>query len=384
MPSTEEAPIAATVVASGSPTMDSNDPLFLHPSDSPGMILVNTVFDGHGFAGWKRALLIALSAKNKLGFIDGSCKSPATGSSNLRLWNRCNDMVTSWLLNSLSKEIAASVLYSKSAESLWADLEDRFGQSNGAKLYHLQKEISDLVQGTSDIAGYFTKIKLLWDELDALHCSVMCACDCTCGGKSKRLKSLQDERLIQFLMGLNDSYGSIRSNIIMISPLPSVNLAYSLLIQDEKQKEIYHNPQSPADLSSYSAVQQPILGTKSQSYEYKGKKNNLVCPHCKKPGHSIDKCYRIIGFPADFQFTKSPKFKVGIKSNAVLGTPNAQHTMFAEVDGNPFSPQQLNYLLQMLKHADLGDPEKLMSQVAANMVQCAGPFSEDPSGSWSS
>ncbi|KAK4740411.1 hypothetical protein R3W88_004108 [Solanum pinnatisectum] len=180
------------------------------------MILINTVFDGHGFAEWKRAFFIALSAKNKLSFIDGSCKSSVVDSSNLRLWNRCNDMVTSWLLNSLSKEIATSVLYSKSVESLWADLEDRFGQSNGAKLYHLQKEISDL------------------DELDALHCYVICACDCTCGGKSKRLKSLQDERLNQFLMDLNDSYGSIRSNIIMISPLPSVNLAYSLLIQDEK------------------------------------------------------------------------------------------------------------------------------------------------------
>lgn len=46
-------------------------------------------------------------------------------------------MVTSWLLNSLSREIVASVLYSKTAENLWTDLEDRFDQSNGAKLYQL-------------------------------------------------------------------------------------------------------------------------------------------------------------------------------------------------------------------------------------------------------
>lgn len=68
-------------------------------------------------------------------------------------------MVTSWLLNSLSKDIGDSVIYSKSARDLWTNLEHRFGQSNGAKLYHLRKELSGLTQGSSDIATYFTKLK---------------------------------------------------------------------------------------------------------------------------------------------------------------------------------------------------------------------------------
>ncbi|TMW99444.1 hypothetical protein EJD97_002536, partial [Solanum chilense] len=113
--------------------MDSRNPLFLHPSNSPGMTVVNTNFDGHGFACWKRSLLIALSAKNKLGFINGTCRAPSIDSTYLPLWNRCNDMVTSWILNSFSKEITVSVLYSKTAESLRKDLEDRFGQSNGGQ-----------------------------------------------------------------------------------------------------------------------------------------------------------------------------------------------------------------------------------------------------------
>lgn len=101
------------------------------------MTLVNSSFDGRAYGGWRRSILIALSAKNKLGFIDGTCKSPPSDSPDFNLWNMSNDMVTSWLLNSLSREIAASVLYSKSAQELWTALEDRFGQSNGAKLYHI-------------------------------------------------------------------------------------------------------------------------------------------------------------------------------------------------------------------------------------------------------
>lgn len=69
------------------------------------------------------------------------------------------------------------------------------------------------------------------------------------------LKSLQDERLIQFLICLNDTYGPMRSSILMISPLANVNPAYSLLIQDEKQREIRVSSQFPGDFSSYLAVQ---------------------------------------------------------------------------------------------------------------------------------
>ncbi|KAH0679361.1 hypothetical protein KY284_020446 [Solanum tuberosum] len=66
-----------------------------------------------------------------------------------KAWSSCNDMVLSWLLNSLSKEIVESVLYSQSAKEIWSDLEDRFGQTNGEKLFQLQKELNAVVQGDS-------------------------------------------------------------------------------------------------------------------------------------------------------------------------------------------------------------------------------------------
>uniref|UniRef100_M1BZE1 Retrotransposon Copia-like N-terminal domain-containing protein n=1 Tax=Solanum tuberosum TaxID=4113 RepID=M1BZE1_SOLTU len=67
------------------------------------MTLVNNLFDGKGFQGLKRSTLIALSAKNKLGFINGFTPIPPTNSSNIPLCHRSNDMVTSWLLNSIKR-----------------------------------------------------------------------------------------------------------------------------------------------------------------------------------------------------------------------------------------------------------------------------------------
>ncbi|XP_016468557.1 uncharacterized protein LOC107791076 [Nicotiana tabacum] len=218
--------------------LDSSHPFYLHPSDSPGMVLVSSIFYGKGYGGWRRVIFIALSAKNKLGFISGSFPQPKISSDSFKPWTRCNGMVIFWVLNSLSKEIAESVLYSKTARDIWNELEERFGQSNGPQLYQLQKEITELAQANLDIAGYYTKLKRLWDELDSLDITQHCTCDCSCGGKEKHYKSQQDERLIQFLMGLNNAYAAARSSLLMLSPLPSVNHAYSLLIRDKKQRKV--------------------------------------------------------------------------------------------------------------------------------------------------
>lgn len=54
---------SVVVAAEGSNaiTFDSNHLYHLHPSDALGMNLVSTVFDGKGFAGWRRSVLIAFS-----------------------------------------------------------------------------------------------------------------------------------------------------------------------------------------------------------------------------------------------------------------------------------------------------------------------------------
>lgn len=82
-------------------SIDPTDVLYLHPSDNPLWILVPKPFDGSSYSSWKRAMEIALSAKNKLGFVTGSCKRPISTSADLQSWECCNSMVISWILNAL-------------------------------------------------------------------------------------------------------------------------------------------------------------------------------------------------------------------------------------------------------------------------------------------
>ncbi|XP_016512714.1 uncharacterized protein LOC107829760 [Nicotiana tabacum] len=155
----------------------------MHPSESAGTVLVPVAFNGTGYRSWRRGVLRALSVKNKVGFITEKCKKSGSDNANFDQWARCDDMVTSWILNSLSRDLANSLQYVSDAKELWQELEDRYDQTNGAKLYQLQKEINDLSQGALDITGYYTKMKRLWEELNTLNDRAQYSCQCTCGAK---------------------------------------------------------------------------------------------------------------------------------------------------------------------------------------------------------
>ncbi|XP_070047432.1 uncharacterized protein [Nicotiana tomentosiformis] len=98
--------------------LDPSDPLYLHQSDNPGAMLVSVAFSGIGYRSWICVVLRGLSVKNKTSFISGECKRPDPQSPKFRQWERCDDIVTLWILNSLSKEIAASVEYASDAVEL--------------------------------------------------------------------------------------------------------------------------------------------------------------------------------------------------------------------------------------------------------------------------
>ncbi|KAF3629661.1 hypothetical protein FXO37_28837 [Capsicum annuum] len=152
-----------------------------------------------------------------------------------------------------------------------------------------KKELSRLTQGNSSVAAYFTKLKRLWDELDSLNSNIKCTCVCSCEGKQKLEKSLEDERLIVFLMSLNDTYAQARGNILMLNPLPDLNHSYSLILQDEDQRETYMSPLISTDSSSFMVGKfnqykgrQVILKSVSNIFEPSSYKAASAYPGWKK------------------------------------------------------------------------------------------------------
>ena len=194
-----------------------HSPYFMHTSDHPGLILISIKIDGSKFDDWEAAMKIALEAKNKIGFVDGSLPRPLESDLNFRIWSRCNSLVKSWILNSVSTQIYRSILRLSDATDVWNDLHSRFHMTNLPRTYNLTQDIQDLRQGSLSLSDYFTKLKTLWSNLEN------CEEDddpCTCGKAARLHQKAERAKIVKFLAGLNESYAVIRRQIIMKKTLP--------------------------------------------------------------------------------------------------------------------------------------------------------------------
>ena len=216
---------------------DHNYPLFLSSSDVAGSMQIGIQLTGmENYTLWSRAMRLNLLTRNKLGFIDGTITREAfTVDSEKQDWDRCNAMVISWIVNNVSKELVSGILFCSNACVVWRDLKERFDKVNMSRIYHLHKAIATLTQGVSSVAVYFSKLKDLWDEFDSI---VPPPC-CECPTSKDYADGLLRQRLLQFLMGLNDNYSQARSQILMMMPVSTVNQCYAMIIQDESQKVLY-------------------------------------------------------------------------------------------------------------------------------------------------
>ena len=201
-------------------------------------------------------------------------------------------MVISWRLNSLHKNIADNVLFLQTASEIRTELNHHYAQSNGALLYQIQQQLYSISQGFEDFSTYFTKLSKICDQLGI----VQGISPCSCASATAINKVLEDQRLIQLLMGLNESYKIIRGQILMIKPLPTISTVYSHIIQEERQRGI--TTTSPLN---------PHATAMHVSTDSSNSKKQLFCNHCKKSGHTKSQWYRLVGFPTSFKFTKVKK-----------------------------------------------------------------------------
>ncbi|XP_048498342.1 uncharacterized protein LOC125496792 [Beta vulgaris subsp. vulgaris] len=187
-----------------------NDPYYISSSDNTVSKIVPINLNGNNFLSWKRNVKRALMAKNKLGFLDGSIKKPDVADKDFSRWMRSDYLVTCWLMNSMDADIADNFTYVDNSEQLWYEVCERFGQTNGSQIYQLKKELDNLRQDNMSVVVYFGKMKKCWDELQNLRTFPTCSCGllakCSCNFMKKLIDFDAEEKLMQFLLGLNSSF----------------------------------------------------------------------------------------------------------------------------------------------------------------------------------
>ena len=126
---------------------DLQNPLFIHPFDRPSSLGQGEKLTGSAnYRSWRRAMEIALSTKRKIGFVQGTIPKPEGDPAKLEQWEACNNLVISWIMNSVSESISKSILYIRLASHIWKHLESHFNLATGSRKYWLNKDVYAMKQ----------------------------------------------------------------------------------------------------------------------------------------------------------------------------------------------------------------------------------------------
>ena len=247
-----------------------------------------------------------LFAKNKTGFIDGSIKKPEMESDKYLPWMRCDAMIKGWLTTAMEKEIRNSVKYAKTATEIWKDLKERFGKECAPKAYELKQSLNATRQDGTTVSAYYTRLRVLWDELESILPTPRCSCDkCECGLGKKLTELKEKERTYEFLMGLDDQFSVIKTQVLAMKPTPGLSSVYHLVAEDEQQRTIATSKRPVREVATFQAsFQGRREQTRSQQEKgwTKTKRGPQVdkteqCSECGRDGHNRDGCFKIIGYP---------------------------------------------------------------------------------------
>ncbi|XP_021719096.1 uncharacterized protein LOC110686814 isoform X1 [Chenopodium quinoa] len=182
---------------------------------------------------WRRSMEIALSTKKKVGFVNGTVLRSAYAADPVKVeqWDTCNSMVIFWIHGCLSDTIKKFVLFVNTSRETWIQLEKCFSISNGSRKYKLNKDLYSLKQNGNSINVYFTSMSSLWEEIDVVNAlPVVTESNAKIRSLLSAISKYQEEqKLFQFLNGLDEHFGAMRKQLLILIPLTTVESACSLL-----------------------------------------------------------------------------------------------------------------------------------------------------------
>ncbi|XP_010557997.1 PREDICTED: uncharacterized protein LOC104826806 [Tarenaya hassleriana] len=202
----------------------------------------------------------------------------------------------------------------------------------------------------------------------------------------KKFMELMERRnVVKFLMKLNESYYPARRQILMLDPLPTLSKVYNLIAQEEHQRlslpPLTDSPVFQATVTPFHKSRPPFPSPHNQ-------RPRPVCAHCGLVGHTIARCYKIHGYPPNFNLSKStskppllptPRFSPATKHpnpiNVVTTTSGTLTTPVSPSVAATSTMAQAHALFEQFQHKlnDLGN-SSMVSDFITPTNPSPGPF----------
>nr|AEJ72555.1 putative retroelement polyprotein [Malus domestica] len=183
---------------------------------NPNQRLCSILLTEFNYLPWSRAITLALGGRSKLGFINGTIVPPEVGDSKYEEWFCKDQLVMSWLFNSMGSKVSEIFSFSESAFDLWKAVKEIYGnQNNAARIFELQKNLSVLNQDGKTFIEHLGRLKSMWNELNLYRPHTT--------DPAILLKQAEEDKVFQLLSSLDSTYEDLRSHILMSVELPPLN-----------------------------------------------------------------------------------------------------------------------------------------------------------------
>jgi len=118
------------------------------------------------------------------------------------------------------------------------------------------QEIYVLQQDSKSVTAFYSKLKVLWEELEIylpmLSSSFRIQCACESMRTSRKNHMLL--YAIRFLTGLHENFSMVKLQILLMGPLPPMTKIFSMVLQHERKVNI-----APTSDDSIPLINGPIL-----------------------------------------------------------------------------------------------------------------------------
>jgi len=85
----------------------------------------------------------------------------------------CNHLIQSWIINSVTHQIAQTLVFHENAIDAWLDLKEHFSKVDRIRIDTLRSKFNNLKQGSKSILDYFTKMKTHWKSwIHTVQCHI--------------------------------------------------------------------------------------------------------------------------------------------------------------------------------------------------------------------
>ncbi|KAI4317662.1 hypothetical protein L6164_025513 [Bauhinia variegata] len=210
-----------------------------------------TRLDGRNYLQWARLVTLALKGKQKLHHLTED--PPNSLDEKYSAWDIEDTIIMTWLLNSMQLEISQNFMFLETSKQIWEMEMDMY-----------------------------RKLKVS-EDTQAI------------------LREREQDRVFEFLAGLNEAFDHVRVQILGRETLPNLNETFYLTRGEESRRVVMLDSTSNADSaliaerrdnrgsktnSVFTAARRDNRGSKSDSTKASNR-DNLWCTHCKKPRHTL-------------------------------------------------------------------------------------------------